>query len=248
MTSRAHPSAWGDRRYHCLWSGVWLSTAPEPVHPDPEEHRGEGWTGPWARVPLSESKGGFLAPSGSTSLWGVLTAQPFSHWLEFPGQLKGEEAGCLPRVPGCKGERADPSQTPALGPAVRQVLHSSYLPDFPTLWHMAPLTNIPRGRSPCHICARPGTTGVDRKGSEALFLQMKMPGPREDEQSLGLPSRNTGRPEPSILTLHSVLAPWCSGPSPPLKWVPSSLCFPASLLWANRGRDTTHPQKMESFS
>lgn len=48
---------------------------------------------------------------------------------------------------------------------------------------------------------------MDRKGSEALFLQMKMPGPRGDEQSLGLPSPDTGRPELSFLTLHSVFAP-----------------------------------------
>lgn len=108
---------------------AWDGLAPRPGPP---------WVKPWERSqPLQGASVSTVCPS----------PQPFSNWLEFPGELKGKrKLDGHSRVPSREGGN-DISQTSALSQALCQVLHSSNLPDAPPrpLWCILPLNQYPEG-------------------------------------------------------------------------------------------------------
>lgn len=88
-----------------------------------------GW--PQGQAPLGEAVGEVSALQGASVSTVCPSPQPFSNWLEFPGELKGKrKLDGHSRVPGREGGN-DISQTSALSQALCQVLHSSNLPDPP---------------------------------------------------------------------------------------------------------------------
>uniref|UniRef100_A0A8I3PGR7 Uncharacterized protein n=1 Tax=Canis lupus familiaris TaxID=9615 RepID=A0A8I3PGR7_CANLF len=124
--------------------------------------------------------------------------QPFSNWLEFPGELKGKrKLDGHSRVPSREGGN-DISQTSALSQALCQVLHSSNLPDAP-----------PPGTD--HLATIMHDLGPQ------LGRKVSSRGPRKGEWPLQPPSWDTQRPD---LTLHNTVVP-----THHKNWVPAPLHF-----------------------